>query len=182
MDAINQYCPDTFLKRRGSKCFILCPFHPEKTASCLVDPEKNTFHCFGCHAGGDQIDFYALINHVSNKDAILQLANQLSLTKCIFTKKQKERLVQEKLEREKKSKQIQIARKIVRDQYSRLCWLEGATYKILQTIHSERDLNRLEVIAALKTQVYLQDLIDQFLRGNEVEQLKLALFVRGLEI
>lgn len=35
--------------------FIRCPFHNEKTASCKI--EKNRFHCFGCGADGDVIDW-----------------------------------------------------------------------------------------------------------------------------
>lgn len=35
--------------------FIRCPFHNEKTASCKI--QKNRFHCFGCGADGDVIDW-----------------------------------------------------------------------------------------------------------------------------
>lgn len=35
--------------------FICCPFHDEKTASLKIYPKS--FHCFGCHIGGDSIDF-----------------------------------------------------------------------------------------------------------------------------
>lgn len=35
--------------------FIRCPFHHEKTASCKIS--KNRFHCFGCGADGDVIDW-----------------------------------------------------------------------------------------------------------------------------
>ena len=35
----------------------LCPFHKEKTPSFTVYPNTNTWHCFGCGAGGSAIDF-----------------------------------------------------------------------------------------------------------------------------
>jgi hypothetical protein len=31
---------------------VICPFHKEMTPSCTVDVKKNTWHCFGCCAGG----------------------------------------------------------------------------------------------------------------------------------
>jgi hypothetical protein len=34
----------------------LCPIHEEKTPSFYLDLQKNSFHCFGCGAGGDVLD------------------------------------------------------------------------------------------------------------------------------
>jgi len=36
---------------------IRCPFHDDDTPSCKIYPETNTFHCFGCGATGDQVEF-----------------------------------------------------------------------------------------------------------------------------
>jgi DNA primase len=36
------------LERRGKDFVACCPFHAEDTASLVVTPEKNLFHCFGC--------------------------------------------------------------------------------------------------------------------------------------
>ena len=36
---------------------IKCPFHDDDKPSCKIYPETNTFHCFGCGATGDQIEF-----------------------------------------------------------------------------------------------------------------------------
>jgi len=36
---------------------IRCPFHADDTPSCRIYPETNSFHCFGCGASGDQIEF-----------------------------------------------------------------------------------------------------------------------------
>lgn len=35
----------------------LCPFHPDRRPSFLVDERGGHFHCFGCGAHGDAIDF-----------------------------------------------------------------------------------------------------------------------------
>ena len=45
------------LKRMGRSFVGLCPFHQEKTPSFSVSPDRGTYHCFGCGAGGDAISF-----------------------------------------------------------------------------------------------------------------------------
>ena len=51
------------LKRAGSNYQGLCPFHSEKTPSFTVFPNTETFHCFGCGAGGDVITFISESSH-----------------------------------------------------------------------------------------------------------------------
>src|SRR4051812_38242276 len=45
------------LKRSGRAFVGLCPFHQEKTPSFRIDPQRGTFRCFGCNAGGDAFTF-----------------------------------------------------------------------------------------------------------------------------
>lgn len=42
--------------RINRKVKIVCPFHPEKTGSCVLFPTGG-FKCFGCGAHGNSIDF-----------------------------------------------------------------------------------------------------------------------------
>jgi DNA primase len=49
------------LRRAGTNFVGLCPFHNEKTPSFNVSPSRNSYHCFGCGAGGTAIGF--LIDH-----------------------------------------------------------------------------------------------------------------------
>ena len=51
--------------------FISCPFHNDRTPSMKVD---NRFHCFGCGADGDVIDFVARLNNLNAKSAAEKLA------------------------------------------------------------------------------------------------------------
>ncbi|UNK63026.1 CHC2 zinc finger domain-containing protein [Buttiauxella ferragutiae] len=44
-----RHSPDSFA--------CLCPFHTEKTPSCVVTPAKGLYHCFGCGAKGSVIDW-----------------------------------------------------------------------------------------------------------------------------
>ncbi len=62
------------LRRSGRNLIGLCPFHKEKSPSFLVSPERGTFHCFGCGAGGDIFRFYMLINKVEFPEALQALA------------------------------------------------------------------------------------------------------------
>src|SRR5436190_1180982 len=54
VEVIGTYFP---LKRAGSTFKALCPFHQEKTPSFTVSPSRQTFHCFGCGAGGSVFRF-----------------------------------------------------------------------------------------------------------------------------
>lgn len=69
---INQYVP---LTRSGSRYKARCPFHTEKTPSFIVTPEMNRYHCFGCGANGDILDFLMEINKLDFTSAVEMLAD-----------------------------------------------------------------------------------------------------------
>src|SRR4051812_13223118 len=64
------------LKRRGKDFVGLCPFHQEKTPSFHVSPAKQFFHCYGCKAGGNAIDFVIKRDRVEFIDALRLLAER----------------------------------------------------------------------------------------------------------
>ena len=45
------------LEKRGKSYVGLCPFHFEKTPSFHVNPESGFYHCFNCHASGNDAEF-----------------------------------------------------------------------------------------------------------------------------
>jgi len=49
----------------------LCPFHQEKSPSFFV--RGNHFHCFGCGASGDSIDFIRALKGLSLREALAYL-------------------------------------------------------------------------------------------------------------
>lgn len=70
----------TNLIRRGRNSVCLCPFHSEKTPSCTVYHENNSFYCFGCGAGGDVITFVMKIENLDYVEAIRFLAARAGMT------------------------------------------------------------------------------------------------------
>lgn len=49
--------------------FMCCPFHAEKTASFKLYANNRRWHCFGCGADGDAIDFVKRIENIDNDKA-----------------------------------------------------------------------------------------------------------------
>ncbi len=68
VDVITSYGVEA--KRAGSNFKASCPFHNEKTASFMINPQIQIFKCFGCGKGGDLIRFIEEFEKVSFPDAI----------------------------------------------------------------------------------------------------------------
>lgn len=58
------------LKKLGKDRAGKCPFHADDTASLVVTPAKNLWHCFGCQIGGGPIDWVMKKNAVSFRHAV----------------------------------------------------------------------------------------------------------------
>ncbi len=67
------------LRRQGTRLVGLCPFHGEKSPSFSVSPERGLFYCFGCHAGGDAIDFVMRRDSLSFREAAELLAQEFGV-------------------------------------------------------------------------------------------------------
>lgn len=61
------------LERRGGYFMARCPFHDDKTPSFVVYPGTQTFHCFGCGAHGDVLDFLEKHHGVGFREALDRL-------------------------------------------------------------------------------------------------------------
>lgn len=70
------------LIRAGGLYKCLCPFHSEKSPSCVVyaNTQDPHFYCFGCHAGGDVISFIRQMEGIGYMDAVRMLAERAGLT------------------------------------------------------------------------------------------------------
>jgi len=58
------------LKKGGKDLLGRCPFHEDATASLVVTPGKNLWHCFGCGVGGGPIDWVMKRQGVSFRHAV----------------------------------------------------------------------------------------------------------------
>ncbi|MBQ4465883.1 MAG: DNA primase [Oscillospiraceae bacterium] len=67
------------VKKRGRTYVCCCPFHSEKTPSCTIYPESQSFYCFGCGVGGDAINFVRKMDNVGYIDAVQILAQRVGL-------------------------------------------------------------------------------------------------------
>lgn len=65
----------TKLIRAGREFKGCCPFHKEKTPSFTVNDVKGFYHCFGCGAHGDAIEFLMKHDNMTFMDAVEQLAS-----------------------------------------------------------------------------------------------------------
>ncbi|MGK0189541.1 MAG: hypothetical protein ACI9R3_005358 [Verrucomicrobiales bacterium] len=65
------------LKRAGREWRTLCCFHEERTPSLRFNPEKNSFYCHGCNAGGGVIKFVQDYDEVTFPKAMERLGGRL---------------------------------------------------------------------------------------------------------
>jgi DNA primase len=77
VEVIGSYFP---LKRAGANFKALCPFHQEKTPSFMISPSRQTFHCFGCGAGGSVFRFVMDYEHTDFPSAVRKLAARAGIT------------------------------------------------------------------------------------------------------
>ncbi len=65
---------------------INCPFHEDNTPSLKIYPETNSFHCFGCGATGDVIEFIQLKEKTDKHSAILKAKAMVGETSIVVSK------------------------------------------------------------------------------------------------
>lgn len=76
LDIVEVISEKVVLRKVGKNYRGLCPFHSEKTPSFYVSPERQSYHCFGCGAGGDIFTFFMETEGIPFKEALEVLASR----------------------------------------------------------------------------------------------------------
>ena len=146
------------VKRNGMAC---CPFHDDKNPSMKVDQR---FHCFGCGADGDVIDFTAKLFNLSPKEAAEKLAQDFGL---IYDSQAppRRRYVRQKTEAQQFREDRQRCYRVLSDYYHLL--------KKWESDHSPRtpeEKPHPRFVEAIHKKIYVEYLLDLFLYESEEEQ------------
>ncbi|MDP2927221.1 MAG: DNA primase [Candidatus Omnitrophota bacterium] len=77
VEIISGYIP---LKKAGANFKTNCPFHHEKTASFMVSPERQIYHCFGCGESGNAFKFLMRHERMEFPEAVEMLAKKCGVS------------------------------------------------------------------------------------------------------
>lgn len=170
VDIISEYVT---LTRRGQNHWGMCPFHDEKTPSFSVNSEKGYYYCFGCREGGDIFNFIMKFHNINFKAARDLLAVRAGIDTRID--RDTYRRIQATRERREKAKNIaEKLQQIIYDEIKRLIEIEKWCYLIINSICTEKCLDRPAVIWALTTRDKVGYLLDQLQLGDARQQLAIV--------
>ena len=146
------------VKRNGMAC---CPFHDDKNPSMKVDQR---FHCFGCGADGDVIDFTAKLFNLSPKEAAEKLAQDFGL---IYDSQAppRRRYVRQKTEAQKFREDRQQCYRVLSDYYYLLKKWEAD-----RSPRTPEEEPHPRFVEAIQKKAYVEYLLDLFLYESEEEQ------------
>lgn len=148
------------VRRNGMAC---CPFHSDKNPSMKLD---RRFHCFGCGADGDVIDFTAKLYGLEVKEAAVKLADDFGIIYDNQGRASPKESVRRKLAQEKQSGQEE------RDCYRVLCDYLHSLYEWKERYApkpQDSEWNPL-FIEALQRTSYVEYLLDTLLFGDTEEK------------
>lgn len=84
------------VKKHGREYQALCPFHNEKSPSFTINDEKNFFHCFGCGAHGDAIEFIKRHERLTYPETIERLAREAGIALPEPSREERQKTADEK--------------------------------------------------------------------------------------
>src|SRR2546427_1941019 len=79
------------LTKRNKDFWGLCPFHQEDSPSFKVNPQMQSWYCFGCERSGDVFTFVELIEKTDKRGALQTLAERAGVELRQLPPEQRER-------------------------------------------------------------------------------------------
>jgi DNA primase len=79
------------LTKRNRDLWGLCPFHQEDSPSFKVNPQMQSWYCFGCERSGDVFTFVELIEKTDKRGALQLLAERAGVELKKLSPEQRER-------------------------------------------------------------------------------------------
>jgi DNA primase len=79
IDLVEVLGPYLKLQRSGAAFKALCPFHEEKSPSFVIQKGDSHYHCFGCGAHGDAIQFLMTHLRMSFAESVENLAERFNV-------------------------------------------------------------------------------------------------------
>jgi len=80
VQVVSFYLGSQALIRSGKTYKVTCPFHAHDAhPSCVIDPQRNTYHCWSCGAKGDSISFAEEYAHLKPMDALRKVCEICSI-------------------------------------------------------------------------------------------------------
>lgn len=147
------------VNRNGMAC---CPFHNDKTPSMKLD---HRYHCFGCQADGDVIDYVSNLYGLGKRDAAVKIAEDFTITydkwkppdrSCRAAQRAKVIPIQ----RQYQDTKMHFWR-VITDYYHMLCdWRERYAPANLEQEWDDR------FVEALQNLTQLEYIMDTFLEGD----------------
>lgn len=147
------------VSRRG---MAVCPFHDDKTPSMKVD---RRFHCFGCQADGDAVDFVSRLYDIPCRDAAIKIANDFGIT---YDSKKKSAV-------RAKSRKADLIQSRVDDE-TNLCRVLTQYLHLLQEWREQYQPKRQDAswhplfAEAMQNTDYIEYLLDILIYGTEQEK------------
>ena len=159
------------VRRNG---MMVCPFHNDKNPSLKVD---RRFHCFGCGADGDVIDFTAKLYGIGLKEAAVKLAADFCIVYENRNRASPKKSIKVKLTQPKRYGQKE------RDSYYVLCDYLHLLYEWKEVYAPKSGVEEWNplFLEALQQTSYVEHLVDILLSG-EAEEKERIMKKHGREI
>lgn len=151
-----------------------CPFHNDRTPSMKVD---NRFHCFGCGADGDVIDFVSRLYGISNLEAAKKTASDFGILYDIKPVKSKpKKVIRKKTDVQIYAEAEQRCFRVLSDYYHLL-----RKWEIDHAPSIEDEMWHPLFVEAIQKKSYLEYLLDILVFG-EIEEKSLIVMEYGKEV